>query len=176
MQLSTIRAYRGRVIDVDLDEVRLPNGHEATLEIIRHPGGAAIVALNARDEVCLLRQYRHAAGGWLWELPAGKRDSGEAARLTAERELREEAGCLAARWESLGNYIASPGVFTEVVELFLARDLGTVDSAPEAAEVFELRWVPLAEACERALSGEIADGKSALALLRAQHRLHLSSS
>jgi ADP-ribose pyrophosphatase len=175
LQLSTTHAYRGRVIDVDVDEVRLPNGHHATLEVIRHPGGAAIVALNARNEVCLLRQYRYAVSGWLWEVPAGKRDGGEPAERTAVRELAEEAGCTAGRWDSLGSFIASPGVFTEQVHLFLARDLETFGNAPEKVEVFEIAWLPLEEACERALRGEITDGKSVVALLRARHLLGHSS-
>ena len=175
MRIDTRSIYRGRVIDVDVDEVRLPNGHQATLEIIRHPGGAAIVALNDREEICLLRQYRHAVADWLWEVPAGKRDRGEPPEQTAVRELAEEAGCTARRWESLGSYIASPGVFTEQVQLYLARDLQSTASAPEAAEVFAVVWVPLEEACRRALGGEIVDGKSVVAVLRARHLLHHSS-
>jgi 8-oxo-dGTP pyrophosphatase MutT (NUDIX family) len=164
------RIYTGRVVTLDVADVRLPNGELATLEIVGHPGGAAIVALNARGEVCLLRQYRHVAGGWLWEIPGGKLD-GKPPDETARAELAEEAGMRAARWDSLGRFLSSPGVFTEVVYLFLARDLAAVPPAPEREEVFEVSWVPLAAALERALAGEIEDGKSVVALARAARLL-----
>ncbi len=166
MDLKSRRVFKGRVITLDVTDVQLPNGEVAELEIVGHPGGAAVVAVNERREVCLLRQYRHVAGGWLWEIPAGKLD-GETPDATARNELREEAGLLAARWESLGRVISSPGVFTEVVHLFLARELTHVPAAHERDEVIEVRWLPLAEAARRALSGEIEDGKSVIALLRA---------
>jgi ADP-ribose pyrophosphatase len=162
--------YTGRVVSLDVEDVRLPNGVEATLEIVRHPGGAAVVALNARGEVCLLRQYRHVAGGWIWEVPAGKLD-GQPPDVIARQELAEEAGMTAGTWESLGRYLASPGVFQEVVHLWLARDLVPCAARPERDEVFEVEWVPLDDACGRALRGEIEDGKSVVALLRAASRL-----
>lgn len=166
------RIYTGRVITLDVEQVRLPNGHEATLEVVRHPGGAAVVALNARGEVCLLRQYRHVAGGWLWEIPAGKLD-GKTPDETARAELEEEAGMRAARWDSLGRYVSSPGVFAEVVHLYLARDLTPCEARPEREEVFETTWVPLEAALARALGPEtdVDDGKSVVALARAAARL-----
>src|SRR5262245_22172601 len=123
--------FKGRVIAVNVERVRLPNGSVAELEIIRHPGGAAIVAVDTEERICLLRQFRHAADGWLWELPAGKIDHREPPLHTATRELEEEAGVTASRWESLGDYVSSPGVFTEVVHLFLARDLTPTTARPE---------------------------------------------
>jgi 8-oxo-dGTP pyrophosphatase MutT (NUDIX family) len=164
------RIYSGRVVTLDLAEVRLPNGQVVELEIVGHPGGAAVVAVNAGGEVCLLRHYRHVAGGWLWEIPAGKLD-GKAPEETARSELREEAGLVAARWEPLGRVISSPGVFAEVVHLYLARELTSVPAAPERDEVFEVAWVPLAAAVDRALEGDIEDGKSVAALVRAARRL-----
>jgi ADP-ribose pyrophosphatase len=167
---SSRRIYSGRVVTLDVAEVRLPNGHVATLEIVGHPGGAAVVALNARGEVCLLRQYRHVAGGWLWEIPAGKLD-GKTPDATARAELAEEAGVAAGRWESLGRVVSSPGVFAEVVHLYLARDLSEVPTARELEEVIEVTWVPLAQAVQRALDGDIVDGKSVIALVRAAARV-----
>ncbi|MFO0449962.1 MAG: NUDIX domain-containing protein [Pseudomonadota bacterium] len=167
------RIYTGRVVTLDVAQVRLPNGHETTLEIIGHPGGAAVVAVNGQDEVCLLRQYRHVAGGWLWEIPAGKLD-GEPPDVVARRELEEEAGRRAGRWDSLGRYFASPGVFAEIVHLYLARDLEAIPPRPEIEDVFETRWIPLREALAWAARGEIEDGKSAVALLRAAARLDLT--
>jgi 8-oxo-dGTP pyrophosphatase MutT (NUDIX family) len=170
---SPRRIYTGRIVTLELAEVQLPNGQAATLEIVGHPGGAAVVAVNERREVCLLRQYRHVAGGWLWEIPAGKLD-GKSPAQTAEAELAEEAGLRAARWETLGRYLSSPGVFTEVVHLYLARELSPVPAAPEPEEVFEVHWLPFATALARALDGEIEDGKSVVALARAARRLGVS--
>jgi ADP-ribose pyrophosphatase len=166
------RIYTGRVITLDVADVRLPNGHLATLEIVGHHGGAAVVALDARGAVCLLRQYRHVAGGGLTEIPAGKLD-GRSPAATARAELEEEAGLRAARWDSLGRYISSPGVFAEIVHLYLARDLTPCAARPEREEVFESSWLPLDEAVARALSGEIEDGKSVVALLRAAARVRV---
>ncbi len=157
---------------LDLERVVLPNGHEIELEIIRHPGGAAVVAIDGRDRVCLLRQYRHAAGGWLWELPAGKLDAGEAPQLTARRELAEEAGVTATRWTPLGQVISSPGVFTEVVHLFLARGLSATPTHQEHGECLEVHWVSRRDAVQRALEGDIDDAKTVIALLRADALLH----
>ena len=172
MAIEKVREiYRGRVICLNVESVRLPNGHLAELEIIHHPGGAAIVAIDAEGLVCLIRQYRHAAGGWIWELPAGKLEPAELPEVTARRELEEEAGRHGARWESLGPYVSSPGVFAETVHLFMVRDLKSVKTAHEPSELIEIHWVPLAEACRRALEGEINDGKTAVGLLRAQARL-----
>src|ERR1700752_3498539 len=106
--------FSGRVIRVTTDEVVLPNGHRALLEVVHHPGGAAVVALDSKGRVCLLRQYRYVAGGWIWELPAGKLEPNEPPLETARRELIEEAGVGAKHWQSLGAVFSSPGVFAEV--------------------------------------------------------------
>jgi len=160
--------FKGRIIRLTLETVELPNGTEAELEIVHHPGGAAVVALDAERRVCLLRQYRHAIGGWLWELPAGKLDPGEAPRTTAERELVEEAGVRAATWQALGRTISSPGIFTEVIHLYLAQDLTRVPAAAEEHEVFEVHWLPWGEAMRMATEGEIEDAKTLAGLMRAQ--------
>ncbi|MET0985823.1 MAG: NUDIX hydrolase [Steroidobacteraceae bacterium] len=162
--------YRGRVIELTLETVRLPNGAEAELEIIHHPGGAAVVAVDSAGRVCILKQFRHAAGGYLWELPAGKIDNREPPLETAQRELEEEAGHQAVRWDSLGDYVSSPGVFTEVVHLFLARDLQATAARPELHEVFETHWRPFHEVLDMAVSGKISDGKSLVGLFRAAQR------
>lgn len=160
--------FRGRVISLTTDEVVLPNGHRALLEVVHHPGGAAAVALDDEQRVCLLRQYRYVADGWLWELPAGKLEPNEPPIVTAQRELAEEAGVSARHWRSLGTCLSSPGVFTERLHLFLATGLGTATLAHERAEVIEVHWVPLAVACGWAVDGTIADSKSALGVLRAR--------
>lgn len=163
--------YRGRVVTLTTDEVTLPNGHAAVLEVVHHPGGAVAVAVDDQERVCLLRQYRYVADGWLWELPAGKLEPNEPPLATARRELIEEAGVRAREWRSLGSYLSSPGVFSEVLHLFLATDLTPAATAHEQAEVIEVHWIPFAQAYEWAVSGEIRDGKTALGLVRARHLL-----
>ena len=158
--------FRGRVIQVTTDQVELPNGHRALLEVVHHPGGAAVVALDAARRVCLLRQYRYVADGWLWELPAGKLEPNEPPLATAQRELAEEAGVSACQWHSLGMCLSSPGVFSERLHLFLALDLAVASLAHERAEVIEVHWLPLDEACGWALDGTTTDCKTALGLLR----------
>ena len=162
--------FTGRVIEVNIERVPLPTGTVADLEIIRHPGGAAVVAIDADNRVCLLRQFRHAAGGWIWELPAGKIDNREPPFDTARRELEEEAGMAAAVWQPLGDYVSSPGVFTEVVHLFLATQLTPLPPRPEEHEVFEVHWLPFRDVLQMARSGELRDGKSLVGVYRAaQH-------
>ncbi|MGH8133389.1 MAG: NUDIX hydrolase [Steroidobacteraceae bacterium] len=160
--------FTGRIVSVTTDEVLLPNGQQVALEIVHHPGGAAAVAIDDRQRVCLLRQYRYAAGGWLWELPAGKLEPGEPPRDTARRELAEEAGVSARHWQELGSCWSSPGVFTEVLHLFLATGIGPAATAHERAEVIEIHWLPIDTACEWALAGTITDSKTVIGLLRAR--------
>ncbi len=160
--------FKGRVITVNVEHVMLPNQRRAQLEIVHHPGGAAIVAIDDEGRICLLRQFRHAGGGYLWELPAGKLEPAEPPFETARRELTEEAGVEAREWRSLGNLFSSPGVFTEVIHLFLAQNLVPATQAHEEHEVIEVHWVPLAEAWDRAVMGEIPDAKTALGILRAR--------
>jgi 8-oxo-dGTP pyrophosphatase MutT (NUDIX family) len=174
--LDSTPHYQGRVIRVTVDRVILPNGREAALEVVHHPGGAAIVALNDLQQVCLLRQYRYVAGGWIWELPAGKLEPAEPPEVTARRELVEEAGVEATDWVSLGSLLSSPGVFSEVIHLYLAQGLSAGRAQPEDNEVLEVHWVSFRQACDMALSGELRDAKTTIGVLRAAHRLGLSLS
>jgi len=98
--------YQGKVIEVAVETVALPDGSQVDLELVRHPGGAAAVAIDEQERVCLLRQFRHAARGWIWELPAGRLDAGETPLATARRELAEEAGLQANDWIDLGPTVA----------------------------------------------------------------------
>jgi ADP-ribose pyrophosphatase len=132
-----------------------------------------VVAVDDAGRVCLVRQYRHGIADFLWEIPAGKLDKGEAPEVCAVRELAEETGVMARRWTPLGLYVPAPGIFSEVIHLYLARDLDVGTPKPDADEELELDWLPLGEAIERVLKGEWNDGKTAMALLRAQFQLQL---
>lgn len=155
-----------KIVTVSEELLTLPNGVNVEYQFVHHPGGSAVVAINARNEVALLRQYRPVAKEWLWEIPAGKRDDGEAPLLTAKRELQEEAGVTAKVWQELGMVYSSPGVFTERLYLYLATDLTEVGTSPDADELFDLNWLPLGEAVEMAQDGRIVDAKTIIALLR----------
>ncbi|MEO8315278.1 MAG: NUDIX hydrolase [Pseudomonadota bacterium] len=171
-QIETV--FQGRVITVNVEQVLLPNGETARYEIVHHPGGAAIVAVDTEQRVCLLHQFRPAAPGWVWELPAGRLEPGEPPAETARRELKEEAGCEAANWEELGSILSSPGVFAETIHLYMARNLRPVPSQHERYEVIQVHWIPLDDAVQQALSGEIRDGKTVIGLLRAHARVGVS--
>ncbi|MGD8618774.1 MAG: NUDIX hydrolase [Gammaproteobacteria bacterium] len=156
--------YQGKIVQLGIESITMPNGVSVELEIVRHPGGAAVVALDEREQVCLLRQYRHAAGGWLWELPAGKLEGDEPAETTAKRELLEEAGLEATSWKKLGNIIPTPGICDEVIHLYLARQLTARAAQPEAHELFEIHWVPFSAALGQVYDGTIVDAKTMLGL------------
>jgi len=161
------RKFTGRIIAVDIETVTFPDGHQFELEVVQHPGGAAVVVLDDKGRVCLLRQYRHVAGQWLWELPAGKIDPGEAPLLTAQRELAEEAGVMATQWHELGEIYTSPGVFKEVIYLYLAQGISPTAVMHEDEELIEIQWLDLQKALEWAKNGQIMDAKTLVGLFRA---------
>jgi len=170
--LTSSEAFKGRVVDLRLERVRLPNGSESELEVIRHQGASAVVPLTADGNVLMLRQYRHATGDYLLEVPAGKLDHGtEDPADCAHRELEEETGFKAGRLESLGWIWTTPGFADEKIWLFRATDLRPGRQNLEADEVIELVEMPIDRAVEMALNGEITDSKSICALLRAVQEL-----
>jgi ADP-ribose pyrophosphatase len=171
METKIEKIYTGSVIDLTIEHVQLPNGQDCELEIIHHPGGVAIAALNDQNEICMLYQFRHAVGGWIWEIPAGKLEAGEAHAITAQRELQEEAGVNAQQWHYFGKIISSPGVFTERVHLYLATKLSTAQQQLEHAEVLEVHWLPLDKVMAMVKAGEIEDAKSLVALFHLQQYL-----
>jgi len=145
-----------------------PDGKQALLEIVRHPGGAGALALDEEGRVCLIRQYRYAADGWLWEIPAGRLETGEAAQVCAQRELGEEAGLRAGHWQSLATLLPSPGICDERIYLFLARDLSPIPTAHESGEYIEIHWLSLTDALAKVCAGEIVDAKTVIALQHAR--------
>jgi len=158
-------------VQVSHESVTLPNGRVAELDIVHHPGASAVVPFVSRDEVLLIRQYRHAAGGTILEVPAGKLDPGDTPESCALRELEEEAGCRAGRIENLGWIFTTPGFTDEVIHLFAAFELEKIPTRHEDDEVIELLQLPLGEALDLVWRGELTDAKSALTLIHAAHHL-----
>jgi len=165
--------HSGRVIQFSTERLRYSNGREYDVDFVRHPGAAAVVAVDSSRRVCVVRQYRHGIHDFLWEIPAGKLDAGEPPETCAVRELKEETGVEARQWTPLGTYIPAPAIFTEVIHLYLARDLEIGAATPDADEELELKWLPLDDAIALILQGEWNDGKTAMALWRAQYQLQL---
>ena len=170
-QISSKRAYTGRVISLDVDEVRFPDGSTGSLEMVRHPGASAVLPVLQPDEgdpeVLLIRQYRYAADGFLYEVPAGRLDAGESPEDCARRELREETGYPAERVERLFTMFTTPGFTDEKIHLFLATGLTLGESKREADEFLELVPTRLSQALSMVERGEITDSKTALTLLYA---------
>ncbi|MDW7645534.1 MAG: NUDIX hydrolase [Desulfuromonadales bacterium] len=162
--------FNGRVISLAIEEHELPDGRRADFEIVHHSGGAAVLPILDDGRVLLIRQYRPAAGGMIWEIPAGRLEGGEAPETCIHRELQEEVGYRAGRVERLGEMLTAVGFCDEVVHLFVARDLVPVPAAPEPDEYIEAVPMPLDEALRLLRAGEIPDGKTQLALL-----LHLQN-
>src|SRR5438477_9310844 len=164
--LSSRIAYKGKHIQVREDRVIEPAGEEASREIVVHPGAVCIVARPTPDEVILIRQYRHAAGGELVEIPAGTLHAGEDPRECAIRELEEEAGYLASNMVERGRFWTTPGFTTEFMYLYEATGLTKTQINPDEDEVIEVEIVSRSEALLRIDSGQVRDAKSILGLLR----------
>jgi len=166
--------HKGYYLEVRVDEIVTPDGRRSSRDIVGHPGAVAIVALDGEDRVLMVRQFRLAAGQTLLEIPAGTLDRGEDGSLedpdlAARRELEEETGFRAGSWEHLGAFWTAPGFATELMHLYLARDLQAAQAdrlGPDEDERLELEHVPWREAVVMAEDGRIADAKSLVGLLR----------
>lgn len=156
--------HRGNLIALHKERVEFPNGGHTYFDIVKHPGGSVIAAINGREEVCLLKQWRHAIQQDIWELPAGCLEPDEPALETAMRELEEEAGVTAKHWRDLGLVTTSPGFSNEILYFYEARDLSSGTLKLDDAEQLEAHWFPLEDVKAMVRSGEIIDAKS-LALL-----------
>jgi 8-oxo-dGTP pyrophosphatase MutT (NUDIX family) len=170
--VSSAEVLRSRLVAVRSDKVLTPENDVAERDVVLHPGAVAVLAVDDADRILMIRQYRHPVQRLLWEIPAGLRDvPGEEARVTAARELMEEAGYRAQDWRILADYYSSPGYSTERLRVFLARDLEVIPAAerhfvPHAEEAhLLLGWLPLDEAVRKVFAGELHNGPAVLAIM-----------
>jgi ADP-ribose pyrophosphatase len=170
VRVSGQRFYDGRVVKLDVDQVRLPDGHQTTREVIRHPGATVIVPLLPDGRVLMIRQYRYAAGQELLELPAGTLDPTDPDPLAcAKRELVEETGHSAAVWVPLGSFYTTPGFTTELIHCFLARELSpSTEHTGDEDERIEIVTLPLSSALTLARQGQMRDAKTMVGLFLAE--------
>lgn len=175
--LSTRRVYTGRVVSLDVDTVEFPNGNVGELEMLRHSGASAVVPFlddiaDADPRIVLLRQFRHATDGFLWEIPAGRRDGTETPERTATRELQEETGYTCARLHKLTSIWTTPGFTDEVIHLYAAEGLTAGTAAREADEVLDLHVLRWSAVLTMIHAGEIRDAKTLVAILFLEARRH----
>ena len=169
-KVSGERKYSGRIVNLDVDRVRFPDGTIGELEMVRHSGASAIVPLlsdpaGADPQLMLIRQYRYATGGFVYEIPAGRLEEGEPPEECARRELKEETGCSAARLERVFTMFTTPGFTDEQIHVFLATGLVHGAPAREGDEFIEIVTLPMSRALEMIKQNEIVDAKTALAIL-----------
>lgn len=169
--LSTKTVFEGKIIRVETWHVGLPDGKQADREIVLHRGAAAIVALDEQNRVAMVRQHRVAINEITWEIPAGKLDfAQEDPLLCAKRELEEETGLRAGQWTRLAQVVTTPGFCTERIAIYLAQGLSEHAAHTDSDEFVEVSMVPLQEAVQRIMDGEIYDAKTCLGLLMAWRR------
>ena len=165
--------YAGRVVTLHVDTVELPGGGTSIREIVEHPGGVAILALDEDNRVCVVRQYRYAFGRMMLEIPAGKREAGEEPLVTAQRELQEEVGATAADWQALGTLLPSPGCYGERLYLYLARGLTFGAVHPDEDEFLECERMDFHALYEMCMDGSVEDAKTVAAVLKVKLLLGL---
>jgi len=163
--------HQGRVFKLIREKIALPNGTTIDLDIIRHPGAAAMVPLKDDGSLVMVRQYRHAVGDYIWEIPAGTLDPGESPLECAKRELIEEIGYSARRWEELGAIIPVPGYSDEKIHIFLAADLHIARQNLDPDEILDVREIPFHKAFDMIDKGEIRDSKTISSLFLAKRKL-----
>ncbi|MDD4570280.1 MAG: NUDIX hydrolase [Tepidanaerobacteraceae bacterium] len=163
--LSTKNVFSGRVINLRLDEVKLPNGKKSTREIVEHPGAIAVVAINRNSEIMMVKQYRKAVEKELLEIPAGKLEKDESKEICAKRELMEETGYYPGDLKYMTSFYTSPGFSNEIIHLFLAKKLVKKSKKADYDEYLQLVRIPFQEAIRKIHDGEIIDGKTIVGLL-----------
>ena len=171
--LSSQTVYQGRIVTVTLDQVRLPNGGTAQREVVDHPGGVCVLALEEDGTVPLVRQFRYPLGAPLLELPAGKLERGEEPRPAAIRELGEEVGLQPDELIDLGAIYVSPGFCREKLHMYLARGLHPVPVHPDEDEFLDIVRMPFSQLAEPVMSGQIEDGKTVATVLKTKVLLGL---
>lgn len=164
--LTRNTVYNGLIVNARIDTAELPNGHIVKREVIEHPGGVTVAALTENDELLMVRQFRYPYCEVLLETPAGKLEKGEDPRECGIRELKEETGAVASRFEELGVFYPSPGYCAEKIHIYLATELAYEDSCPDEDEFLCVEKIPLSAAVDMVLSGEIRDGKTTAAILK----------
>ena len=160
--------FRGKIFSVTVDEVREPTGITARRDVVRHPGSVIVLALDqsqAAPRILLERQYRYTADEYLWELPSGSIDAGENSKAAAKRELLEETGYRAKKWTQALTFYPSPGFLTEKMTVYVAQELKAGEAQPESDEVLECHLLPLSQAVEMVMAGEIRAGNAIVPLL-----------
>ena len=169
-RVKSSRVYTGRIVSLDVDSVRFPDGSIGELEMIRHSGASAIVPFlsdpqGEDPQVLMIRQYRYAADGYLYEIPAGRLDKGESPRDCAARELKEETGCTAEHFDHLLTIYTTPGFTDEKIHLYMATGLVAGETKHEVDEFLDLHPMRLSRALEMVEAGEIQDAKTVIGLL-----------
>ncbi len=163
--LSSRESYRGPAFWVSTDQVMEPSGIRVRRDVVHHPGSVVILAVDKESRILLERQYRHAAGKFLYELPAGSLDEGENPLAAGKRELLEETGYTARKWKRILYFWPSPGFLGEAMSIFMATDLRPGIAQPEDDEVIEIQFVPLKKAVAMVVSGAIQDAKTIAGVL-----------
>lgn len=165
-QISAAYLYRGKVVSLRVDEAELPNGRHAKREVVEHNGGVCVVPLTDQNEILMVEQFRYPYGEVVLEIPAGKREGTEPPLECGIRELREETGATAEQFTFLGELYPSPGYCGEIIYMYLATGLRFGESKPDEDEFLNLKRIPLEQAVEMILKGEIKDAKTQTAILK----------
>lgn len=165
--LRRVSSHRGPVVEVTEDIVRLPNGATSVRQVVHHPGGVCVAAVDSQGNVAVVRQYRYPFGAHLLELPAGKLEKDEDPFDAVKRELSEETGLEAGTWTELGFIYVSPGISTEKLYLYLATDLRQGQAHPDPNEFLDVEKIPLSELYQMALDGRVSDAKTVVGAMKA---------
>ena len=168
---QSVMTHQGRVFKMVTENITLANGISVDIDIIRHPGASAIIPFYDEDTVMLIKQYRHAVGGYIWEIPAGTLDPDETPIICAKRELIEETGYSARGWQKLGEITPVPGYSDERIHIFLATELISAEQSLDKDEILDVHKVKLKNAIEMIHKGEIQDSKTICGLFLTMHKL-----
>lgn len=163
--LDSVPIFAGKIINLRLDSVQLPNGKKTTREVVEHPGAVAVVPVLSNQHIVLVKQYRHPVGEVTWEIPAGKLESKEAPEVCAERELEEETGYRAAEIKKITAFFTAPGFTDEIIHLYIAEGLEQTAQQTDSDEFIDVMTVPHVEALAMVQRGEIKDAKSIIGIL-----------